>query len=561
MSRLLCIAVAALGCAAFLPSAAHAQLDLTRVSPLGGRQGETVTLTLGAEKLPDTGTLVVDGEGVRPLGPFTKGVGKVEIAADARPGPVQVRLVGTEAATTPRNFSVGMLPEVTEREPNDQRDQAQHLENFPLTLNGSLPKRADIDSFRVALKQGECLVVAGESRALGAPTNLVVRILDVTGRELLVQMDSRTRDPLLGFTAPADGEYFVELREVMNNYSGINEDYVYRVTLTKGPWLDRVSPPGAQRGKSARLTFLGWNLGGKAGPSTLAAEVAVPATAGDRFPVTVGNALNAVPLVVGDAPEQEEREPDSLTTPQPLPIPGTVSGRFERPDDADVYRIRTAPTPLPLRVVVEAAGLGSPTDPVLEVRKPDGTLVSSTDDAEGGRDPVLEWTPPVNEEFLLVVRDLSSARARFNGNDFFYRLTCAPAAPRLRLSTPLPQLVLAASGSVELPVTVRRARLDAATEVRVEGLPEGVTATTGSAPPAPDGENSTEVKLKLTATAAAKPGWTEIRLTAAGGSLRATAEAKWVLAKDRSGTLEEGRTERIGLLVTPPKPAEKPPTK
>lgn len=541
----------------FLTPAVQAQVDLTRLSPLGGRRGETVTLTLGAEKLPETGMLVVDGAGVRPLGPFTKGVGKVEIAADAPPGPAQMRLVGAEAVTTPRNFTVGALPEVTEKEPNDRRDQAQRLESFPITLNGSLPKRADIDSFSVPLKKGECLVVAGESRALGTPTNLVVRILDSTGRELLVQMDSRTRDPLLGFTAPADGDYVVELREVMNNYSGINDDYVYRVTLTKGPWLDRVSPPGAQRGQKARLTFLGWNLNGGTGPSNFTMEVDVPATAGERFPVSAGGALNSVRLVVGDVPEQEEREPDSLNAPQTLSIPGTVSGRFERPDDTDVYRIHTGATPAPLRIVVEAAGLGSTTDPVLEVRKPDGTVLSTTDDAEGGRDPILEWTPPANEDLLLVLRDLSSARARYNGNDFYYRLTCAPAGSRLRLSTPAPQVILPAGGSVEVPVTVRRARLNAATEVKVEGLPEGISATTGSAPPAPDGENSAEVKLKLTATAAAKAGWTELRLVATGGPLRSIAEAKWVLAKDRSGTLEEGRTKRIGLLVTPLKPAEK----
>jgi hypothetical protein len=64
------------------------------------------------------------------------------------------------------------------------------------------------------------------------------------------------------------------------------------------------------------------------------------------------------------------------------------------------------------------------------------------------------------------------------------------------------------------------------------------------------------VKLKLTATSAAKPGWTDLRISAAGGPLRATAQTTWVLAKDRSGTLVDGRTERIGLLLIPSKPTK-----
>src|SRR5690606_5409222 len=114
----------------------YAQVDLTRVSPLGARRGEKVTLTLGGEKLPETGTLVVEGAGLRPLGPFTKGVGQVEVAADAPPGAVKVRLVGADAVTTPRPFALGTLPEAEEKEPNDRRDQAQRLEAFPVTLNG-----------------------------------------------------------------------------------------------------------------------------------------------------------------------------------------------------------------------------------------------------------------------------------------------------------------------------------------------------------------------------------------------------------------------------------------
>ncbi|HTE20701.1 MAG TPA: hypothetical protein VK689_20215, partial [Armatimonadota bacterium] len=72
-------------------SPARAQNAADRVFPPGGQRGATVTLTFPAMEKMDSATLVVDGEGLRGLGPFVKGVGKVEIAADAEPGVRQIR--------------------------------------------------------------------------------------------------------------------------------------------------------------------------------------------------------------------------------------------------------------------------------------------------------------------------------------------------------------------------------------------------------------------------------------------------------------------------------------
>src|SRR5687768_1824103 len=64
--------------AVMLAGHAHAQSATDRVFPPGGQRGTTVTLTFPAMDKTESASLVVDGEGVRPLGPFVKGVGKVE---------------------------------------------------------------------------------------------------------------------------------------------------------------------------------------------------------------------------------------------------------------------------------------------------------------------------------------------------------------------------------------------------------------------------------------------------------------------------------------------------
>lgn len=541
-----------LGLLALAASPALAQGSLSKAYPNGGRQGTSVEVTFAGADVPQEATLLVDGEGLRGVGPFKKGVGKIEIAADAQPGVRQVRLVGPKGVTSPRPFSVGTLPELLEKEPNGTLAQAQRLETLPVTINGTLPTRGDLDLFTVPMKRGECLVVAGESRALGAPTNLLVRIRNASGEELVAQMDYRTRDPLLGFVAPVDGDYTVELQDVLNNYSNINADYVYRVTLTKGPWLDAATPPGAQRGQATRVRFTGWNLGRKPGPGEVEAEVRIPADAGDTYEVSAGGAPNRIPLVVGNVPETAEVESDGKAGvpagPQPITPPVTVNGSFGQRGDVDTYRF-TARKGDRLRMDVDARQIGSFADPVLRLLNGEGKPLSTVDDA-AGRDPRLNWTAPADGEYTISLRDIASGSR--GGPEYFYRLTVAPPAPSLSATILEPTLVVAPGKSLTVTVKVVGSELPGPVTVAVEGLPEGVTAAPVTQPVGRNGSGSTEVKLNLSAAASAKPTCSLVRIVATAGGLSAPATATWVLATDRSGTLAQGTTSRPALIIPAP---------
>lgn len=545
-----------------LPSVAHAQGSLSRVFPNGARAGTQVTLNFAGENIPDTATLVVHGEGIKPLEEFKKGVGKVEIAADAKAGVRHLRLVGPKGATSPRPFAVGTLPELDEKEPNNRLTEAQVLDSFPVTINGVLPSRPDIDNFRIALKKGECLVVAGESRSLGAPTNLLVRIRDAEARELLIQMDYRTRDPLLGFTAPADGEYILEIQEVMNNYSGINQDYVYRVTVSKGAWVDYVFPPSAQRGATSKLAFVGWNLGGKSGPSQVELDVAVPAEAGATIPVGVPGVPYPVPVAVGGETHVAEREPDDPALAMPVAVPGTVCGAFGKPGDVDRFQF-TAKAGQVLELDVDARELTSLADPTLMVQDANGKTLTTVDDADGGRDPRLVWTAPADGNYTVVLRDLASGSR--GGSAYYYRLTLAAPRPLLRATVASPTLVLKPGAKLDVAVTLTLPHRDDEIDLDVQGLPPGVTAAMGApgtAAPAPAAggrgrrrAGGPTVTLTLTAAADAKPGYAPIRIVASSsGSSTQTAivTGSWELSKDRSGTLVTGKTEGLLLLIPAP---------
>src|SRR5205823_14554745 len=137
---------------------------------------------------------------------------------------------------------VGVLPEINETEPNNVPKQAQKL-TLPVTVNGQILTDNDPDSYRVSLQAGECLIVAAEARRLGAPTDLVLRLLDAHGIELATCEDTNDRDPLLAYVAPAAGDVVVQAYDVMTNYSSVNADYTYRLTFTTGPYLDRCLTP------------------------------------------------------------------------------------------------------------------------------------------------------------------------------------------------------------------------------------------------------------------------------------------------------------------------------
>lgn len=547
-----CLAAALL----LAPAPVFAQGALSKAFPNGAQRGTTVEVSFAGTSIPEEASLLVEGAGLKGVGPFKKGVGKIEVAPDAAPGVRQVRLAGPKGVTSPRPFSVGSLPELLEKEPNGTAAQAQRIAALPVTINGTLPARADLDLFTVSLKRGECLVVAGEARALGAPTNLLARIRSADGQELVAQMDYRTRDPLFGFTAPADGEYTVELQDVLNNYSNINADYVYRVTLTKGPWLDTVSPPGAQRGQATRMRFSGWNIGMKSGPGSVEQEVTVPRDAGGTYEVTAGGAPNRVPIVVGDVPELAEAEPvemgggaAGLSSPQRLVPPVTVNGVFGERGDLDRFQF-SARKGERLRIDVDARAIGSFADPVLVVRDASGGVISTVDDAGRVRDPRLVWTAPADGEFTVHLRDIAAGSR--GGPEYFYRLTIAPPAPELGATTSDPTLVLAPGKTLPVTVKVTGAQLAEPVTVTAEGLPAGVTAAPVTASVGKSGTGSVDVKLSLVAAPGAAPSCTLVRLVAKSAGLTASAAATWVLATDRSGTLAQGSTEYPALLVPAP---------
>lgn len=229
---------------------------VTRVFPLGGREGETVTATLGGWNLP-----------------------VAEIVLDTRPGERSVRQARIEGIPTPVFYEANSLPEGTEREPNDRAGQAQGV-SLPVIVNGRIGNPGDVDSFSFEGRAGGEIVAEVFARRLGSPLDSALRLVGPSGDVVAANDDhddpaaallAHQADAYLKATLPADGVYRVDVRDAQRQGS---EAHGYRLHL-RPPQPDfelRVTPssinmPGR---RSARVTVHALRRDGFAGEIALA---------------------------------------------------------------------------------------------------------------------------------------------------------------------------------------------------------------------------------------------------------------------------------------------------
>lgn len=427
---------------------------------------------------------------------------KVIVAENAAPGLCWIRFFNAEGASPLRPFVIGTLPEVAEKEPNNSAKEAQKLESSQVVVNGVLDKGGDVDTFAVSLKAGQTLVASLMAKGtLGSPMDGVLQVLGPRGFVMEHNDDDHGFDPQIVFTAPSDGEYGVRVfafPETANSsiaFAG-GANFIYRLTLTTGPFVDHAEPMSVGRlagtGETPvaqRLRLHGWNL-----PPELA-EVSVDATASDPFVVRHVLLGNTLTLPVEPHPSVVELT-ERPAEPQEIALPSSMTGVIGKPGEVDLFRLKLAAKQA-IVIRTDARTAGSPLDPVLRILKSDGSQLQEVDDGtKGDFDPDANFTAPAEGEYRVAITD----RFGLGGPRFFYRLTALPSQPDFELRVAADSFVLTPDKPLEIPVTVDRQRGFAQEiEVAVTDLPEKVTAEPVVS--AKDGDSAKSVKLVLKAEA------------------------------------------------------------
>jgi hypothetical protein len=443
--------------------------------PAGGQRGTSVKLHAGGLFLNKSCNFEIVGQGVsgpsvvqRTTVPHFEGpvlplpesqrqedypqamAAEIKIAADARPGNRHVRMWTSQGVTLPLPFVVGELPEVVEQE--IEGDPIPVTVSAPVTINGRIYPREDVDVWTVKVAKGQTLSCEVVASSIGSPLDARLEIRDGQGRKRAENHDGLRDDPKMQFKAPEDGEYQISITDVRSDGGPA---FVYRLTLRIGNITEMKSGEG--------------NTG----------------------------------QVVREADEQGDPVRSNF-----LPVPATGVGRISSAGESDSWNF-SAKQGENLEFDLRAHRSGSPLLGVLTVRDASGKSLATAEAGTTG-DPILRFAAPANGTYSISVQDRFKSRG---GPTFAYRLHIDRPRLDFELTGTVASLTIERGKQVSLKLAVnRRGGMNGLIHLQVEGLPRGVTAPKDSIIAV--GQATYDIPLKVDATATIGSHGLRIKATA-----------------------------------------------
>jgi len=494
---------------------------LKELTPPGAQHGKTFTLTLKGEALTSGAeiitTLPASLSRLAPPKdletPDSQLLFLVQLAQDAPVGVYPVRVHTEDGLSNVVLFSVGDLPEVFEKEPNNSIEQAQPIP-IPTTVNGNLTA-ADQDFYRISAKAHERLVMEVEARRIGSAIDPAIEVLDASGHRTAFNDDA----PGLGVDARVDvifpnaGNYYVVVHD--SKYSDQQRKF-YRLKVGSFAYADGIFPLGGQRGKSVDVTFLGGNL-------KEPVKVHVDASASPEkhsIPVNLPgpSPLGSLPFQFQVSDYPEVLGPDNGTVAELHPST-VVNGRIGKPGQIDRFKLKVAPGQQWL-FDLQAASLGtSQLYGGLTVYDSQGKKLPAEDVSQGS-DPRLAFKVPDKvQEVTLAVEDLRA----LGGPAFGYRLLAEQTHGDFSLKLLTPYVNVPANGTSQIEVQAERDAYDGPIQLSIPSLPDDLAVEGGNIPAvAVDYAGKTRREshgyLTITAKPGAKPHAIQLSVWGQGGA-------------------------------------------
>ncbi|MGE3780607.1 MAG: PPC domain-containing protein, partial [Pirellulaceae bacterium] len=327
---------------AVLPSVVMAvEPSVSALVPYGVRRGGETEVVFRGARLGDAEQLLFYEPGIE-----TKKIEKVDdnackatllVGPDC---PLGVKGVRVRTATGISNLmllSVGALPVVEEKEPNNEFSTPQPIE-MNYTVHG-LVQNEDVDYFVVEARKGERLTAEIEGVRLGMTFfDPYLAILNTERFELSRSDDAALcrQDGVCSILVPQDGKYIIEVRETSYGGNGASN---YRLHVGSFPRPTAVMPAGGRPGETVEFTYLGDPTGPFSEKVTLPSQVASP-----EFELFAQDAKGMAPspnlVRVVDLPNFIEAEPnDAAAQATAASGPGALNGVIQQPGDVDLYKI------------------------------------------------------------------------------------------------------------------------------------------------------------------------------------------------------------------------------
>ena len=182
------------------------------------------------------------------------------IAPDAPIGVRELRIVGKNGASTAWPFEITNVTDTFETESNNNPDSATNIE-LPIIINGVINSGGDEDYYSFDGIQGDRCVFNVKAYRYNKISqqffNPTISLFDEQGKELARSNGFYSLDPLIDYTIPEDGKYFLRIRDLL--YRG-NPDSVYRLMSGVVPYNTYIYPTGGEIGSKIQTKIGGENL-------------------------------------------------------------------------------------------------------------------------------------------------------------------------------------------------------------------------------------------------------------------------------------------------------------
>ncbi len=248
---------------------------------------------------------------------------------------------------------------------------------LPRTFWGSFDKLGHTDTLKFSAKAGETIVFDVAAKSIGSKANVVLDVLDSSGRELRGEIGrEEISEPALAVRIPMDGEYSARLHDLTLSAS---ESHFYRVSIGQFPFVTGFFPLSVKSGGATEIELAGFNL---ASNSKLQVAPAQPGELPLPLNLEQFRAARDFKVMAGELPESLESEPnDSPGLANSMPAPGSMNGRLWRAsagsaDEPDIDCFKFESKAGQNWIIETAAGQrGSPADTKVEILYPNGQPV------------------------------------------------------------------------------------------------------------------------------------------------------------------------------------------
>jgi len=399
---------------------------LTGNASLGAKVGESVELILAGTNLNDPVAVLLSCPGKVSIPTDNKNGTdaaklrvKVELPANCPIGLHTLRIATKSGVSNFRPFIVDEIAAVAEVDTNRSKDTPQVV-SIPTVISARTDAEVS-DFYKVKITPGQTLTFEVIARRIGSPLDPIIVLHDAKTKRELVELyaddtPGLQSDCRLTHTFKDGGEFLVEVRDT--TYRG-GADYNYRLRIGEFPGATTAFPVAAQRGQTASIAF--------AGPGTSdIPPVSLKAPADPSLEVVYvspkksGVAGWPVPVRLSDWPEAAEQEPnDEPAKANKLPVPGGVTGRFEKGGDVDHFAI-VCKKGVKYAATATTFEINSPCEVLTRVLDDKGKEIARSNPAQST--VRVEFTPAADGNFTIACEQLNFV----SGPNEIYHLTVQP---------------------------------------------------------------------------------------------------------------------------------------